>query len=65
MHTTYIPGIHAYDADTNEWINIGILPTALHISMSVVLPSKEFLVVTSENEVYIGTPSSVYSIRVL
>jgi len=54
----HVPGIHAYDADTNEWINIGSLPTALHVSMSVVLPSKEFLVVTSQN-VYIGTPSYV------
>ena len=54
-----VPGIHAYNPDTNEWINTGSLPTALHVSMSVVLPSKEFLVVTSYKEVYIGTPSSV------
>ena len=40
------------------FINIGSLPTALHVSMSVVLSSKEFLVVTSHSEVYIGAPSS-------
>ena len=59
FNAQHVPGIHAYDADTDEWINVGSLPTALHVSMSVVLPSKEFLVVTSQNEVYIGTPSSV------
>ena len=59
LNAQLVPGIHAYNADTNEWIHIGYLPTALHVTMSVVLPSKEFLVVTSENQVYIGTPSSV------
>ena len=54
-----VPGIHAYNADTNVWINIGCLPTAIHVSMSVVLPSKEFLIVTREKQVYIGTPGSV------
>ena len=59
LNAQLIPGIHAYKPDTNEWTNIGYLPTALHVSMSVVLPSKEFVIVTSENQVYIGTPGSV------
>lgn len=59
LNAQLIPGIHAYKPDTNEWINIGYLPTALRVSMSVVLPSKEFVIVTSENQVYIGTPGSV------
>ena len=59
FNAQHVPGIQAYNPDTNEWINIGSLPTALRVSMSVVLPSKEFLVVTSYKEVYIGTPSSV------
>ena len=59
LNAQLVPGIHVYNADTNEWINNGYLPTALHVSMSVVLPSKEFLVVTSQREVYIGTPSFV------
>ena len=51
-----VPAIHAYNADTNEWTEVGHLPTVLHASISVALPSKELLVVTSANEVYIGTP---------
>ena len=56
MHRMYLVS-HAYNPDMNEWINIGSLPTALHVSISVVLPSKEFLIVTRQNEVYIGTVS--------
>ena len=51
-----VPAIHAYNADTNEWTRVGYLPTVLSVTMCVVLPSKEFLVVTHENDVYIGTP---------
>ena len=59
FNANHVPGIHAYDADTNEWINIGCLPTALRVDMTVVLPSKKFLVVTRQKEVYTRTPSSV------
>ena len=38
-----VPGIHAYNPDMNEWINIGYLPTALHVSISVVYLQKSSL----------------------
>lgn len=50
-----IPGIYAYQSDTSKWSNIGDLPTALTITMCVVLPSNEFFVL-SGRKVYIGTP---------
>ena len=58
-----VPAIHAYNAETNEWTEVGNLPTVLYASVSVALPSKELLVVTSENEVYIGTPSCSVQLR--
>ena len=45
-----------YSTDTTGWKDVGDLPTAFQVRMCVVLPSKEFLVVTHENDVYIGTP---------
>ena len=57
--STIISGIYVYSTDTNEWNNIGDLPTALEVAMCAVLPSKEFLVVTNHDEVYIGTPGSL------
>ena len=61
-----IPSIHAYNADTDEWTNIGDLPTTFHVILSVVLPSREFVVLcrqygTGDCEMYIGTPDYVYS----
>ena len=53
-----ISGIYTYKLDTSEWLKIGDLPTALNITLFVVLPSNEFFVVSGK-EVYIGTPDSV------
>ena len=54
-----ISGIYAYKSDTSDWSKIGSLPTALNISLFVVLPSNEFYVVSDCQAVYIGTPDSV------
>lgn len=56
---TVISGIHVYNTDTTGWKHVGDLPTAFQVCMCVVLPSKEILVVTNQNEVYIGTPGSM------
>lgn len=56
---TVISGIHVYSTDTTGWKHVGDLPTAFQVRMCVVLPSKEILVVTNQNEVYIGTPGSM------
>ena len=59
-----IPGIHVYNADTNEWTRCGDLPTSLQVKLCVVLASKEFFIISSQDglnscEIYIGTPDSV------
>lgn len=59
-----IPGIHVYNADTNEWTRHGDLPTTLQVKLCVVLASKEFFIISSQGglkgyEIYIGTPDSV------
>ena len=53
-----ISGIYAYKSDTSEWSKIGSLPTALKVTLFVVLPSNEFYVLGGR-KVYIGTPDSV------
>ena len=62
LSSPVIPSIHAYNADTNEWMNIGDLPSAFHVVLCVVLPSREFFVfcgqypfATADCEAYIGT----------
>ena len=57
--STVIPGIHVYNADTNEWTRIGDLPTALYVKLCVVLPSKKFFIISRQDEIYIGTPHSM------
>ena len=59
-----IPGIHVYNADTNEWTRRGDLPTTLQVKLCVVLASNEFFIISSQIglnscEIYIGTPDSV------
>ena len=60
-NSPFIPSIHAYNADTNEWTTIGDLPTAFHVVLCVVLPSREFFVFcgqysfAADCEAYIGT----------
>ena len=59
LSSQIISGLYAYKSDTNEWSNIGDLPTALYFTMCVVLPSKEFFVLSHNQEVYIGTADYV------